>query len=117
MSIYTEIRNEYGIDPRRIYLEFDIILAEKPADWNLPAIDVLDIWGDMSLRAAVALLTGGDTPTTYSKRMAEMIRIITDPEPTLLGMDEEPVEADYTRALETIRSLRRDAVDAEVVDD
>jgi hypothetical protein len=123
MSIYTEIKDEYGIDPSKIYRIMDGYLNSSLPAWNLPEIDILDIWGSMSLRAAVGLLTGGDTPTTYTKRMSDMIRLITDKreELTLLGLDEppwgDPVQADFTRALDVVRSLRDEPIEAEVVDE
>ena len=117
MSVYSELVNETGVNPSELYKIIDGYTGSAFPEWNLPPIDILDIWGDMSLRAAVALLTGGDTPTTYSRRMADMIRILTDPVPTLLGLDEDPVEAEFTRALEVVRDLRRDTLDGEVIDD
>lgn len=114
MSIYTEIRDEYAIDPSKIYRSFDGLVSAEPAPWNLSEIDILDIWGKVDLRSAFRLISGGDTPTTYSKRMADAIRAITGP--SLLGLDEEPVHADFTRAMEVIRDLR-EPVDAEVVDE
>jgi hypothetical protein len=55
--------------------------------------------------------------------MSDMVRLITDKrdELTLLGLHEPPwgtpVQADFTRALEVVRSLRDEPVDAEVLDD
>ncbi len=115
MSVYSELVNEYGYDPGALSATLaDEILADPPAPWNLPAIDSLDLWGAVTLRQMFMLVSGGDSPTTYSRRMAEAIRELTGP--NYLGFDEEPVEADYTRALETINSLRRDTLDAEVLD-
>jgi hypothetical protein len=117
MSVYTETANALGIYPKDIHLDFNRIIDEEFEDWDLPKIDILEIWGSMSLRAAVGLLSGGDTPTTYSKRMADAIRFLTDPAPDkLLGFDDEPVHADYTRTQVILKSIR-EPVDAEVVDD
>jgi len=116
MSIYSEVRNEFGIDPSKIRRSCDGLIDAEPAPWNLAPIDILDIWDGMGLRAMVGLLTGGDTPTTYSKRMADAIRAITD-SPTMLGLKDPVVDADFTQALEVIRSLRDEPVDAEVVDE
>jgi hypothetical protein len=116
MSIYSEIRDEFAIDPSAIRKSCDGLINAEPTPWNLPEIDILDIWGSMSLRAAVGLLTGGDTPTTYSKRMADAIRAITDP-PTMLGLKDPVVDADFTQALDVVRSLRDEPVDAEVLDE
>lgn len=112
MSIYSEIENDLGVYPGRIYLSFDGIVSGEPAPWNLPKIDILDVWGHADLRSAFRLISGGDTPTTYSRRMADMMRVITGP--SLLGLDEDPVDAEFTRALEVIGSIR-EPVDAEVV--
>lgn len=114
MSIYTEIIDESGVNPSAVYRIMDGYLGSSMPAWNLPKIDILEIWGDMSLRAAVGLLTGGDTPTTYSRRMADAIRELTGP--SLLGLDEDPVDVAFTQAMDVIQSLRRETVDAEVID-
>lgn len=114
MTVYTEVENEFGIYPALIDLKCTRIIEEPLPAWDLPDIDILDIWGSMSLRAAVGLLSGGDTPTTYSRRMAEAMAIIVNP--SLLDLSEAPVLADFTQALDVVASLRLDTVDAEVVD-
>lgn len=115
MSIYTETADAIKVYPKDIYADFDAIVAEEFEDWDLPVIDILDIWGSMSLRAAVGLLSGGDTPTTYSRRMAEAMAIIVNP--SLLDLSDAPVLADFTQALDVVALLRRETVDAEVLDD
>jgi hypothetical protein len=117
MSVYSELVNESGVNPTALSATLATeILADPPAPWNLPAIDALDLWGAVTLRQMFLLVSGGDTPTTYSRRMADAMRALTDSGPSLLGFEEEPVDADFTRALETIRSLRHDIFDVEVLD-
>lgn len=116
MSIYMEIVNEFDISPHEIKRICDGMIAAQPAPWNLPVYDILDVWGDLNLRQAFALLTGGDTPTTYSRRMADALKLLTDPKPTLLGFDDEPISADFTRTQQILADLR-EPVDAEIVDE
>lgn len=114
MSIYGEIVNEYAINPTEIDKILWDGINEKFEPWDLPEIDILDLWGRVDLRTAFGLLSGGDTPTTYSKRMADMMRVLTGP--SLLGLDEEPVDAEFTQALRVLESIR-EPVDAEVIDE
>lgn len=118
MSVYSELVNEWGLDPVRLDIEIqEAIAADRFEPWDLPEIDLLEIWGTVNLREAFGLISGGETPTTYSKRMALMVRAITDPAPSILGLGDEPVDAEYTQALEIVRSIRNVPVEAEVVDD
>jgi hypothetical protein len=116
MSVFSELVNETGVDPRALSdrIARDI-LADPPAPWNLPAIDVLDLWEGLTLRQMFAMVSGGYSPTTYTRRMADMVRELTGP--SLLGLDAAVSDDDYTMALETVRSLRRDTMEAEVLDE
>jgi hypothetical protein len=117
MSVYSELVNDSGTDPMALNeLIRDKIMADPPSPWNLPSIDILDLWGAMNLRTAFGLLSGGETPTTYTRNMAKLVRAATGP--TLLGFEEPVQEPDYTRALEVIETLRKrsHAWDAEVLD-
>lgn len=118
MSVYSEWVNESGIDPRELDRKItEGILADPPQPWNLPSADVLGLWGDMNLRTMFAIMSGGESPTTFTGGMAKMVRAMTDPS-SLLGLHEPPVQADYTRALQVVEALksRARAVDGEVID-
>jgi len=115
MSIYMEIVNEFDISPFEVRKKCDSIINEPVESWELPTYDILDVWGSMDLRQAFGLLTGGDTPTAYSKRMADALKVILDRDPSLLGFNEEPINADFTRTQQVLNSIR-EPIDAEVVD-
>jgi hypothetical protein len=120
VSVYSELVNESGTDPGKLdALLYDQILADPPAPWNLPAIDVLDLWGSMSLRQMFGVLSRGESPTTFTGGMAKLVRAATGP--SLLGFEEEEIDPnpDYTQAIrviETLRSYDR-AVEGEVLDE
>jgi hypothetical protein len=112
VSVYSELVSDSGVDPDALCRDLQVeILMDPPAPWNLPAIDVLDLWGAMNLRQMFALVSGGDTPTTYSQRMARAMRELTDAPPTLLGFDGD----DFHRATMVLESLRYTPM--EVTDD
>lgn len=117
MSVYSELVDDLGVDPDRVHEKFaEKLYADAPAPWNLESADVLDLWGTMNLRTLFGLLSGGSTPTTYTRDMARQVAAMT--EPTLLGFDEPVVDADYTRAVQILQDLRSraHAVEGEVLD-
>ena len=114
MSVFSELVNEWGVHPDELDARIRAGIEPEPAPWNLPEIDLVEIFGPLNLRQAF-LMISGDTPTTYSARMAAAMRAITDG--SLLALDEEPVDAQYTQALNVIQSLRNPPVEAEVLDD